>query len=124
MKANKQQQSGKQASAEPPKSTTGEGDGQNKKNRLALFDHLPRRQLPTYFETIEGERIIHPATLKLAGLFYNGSIHDDDDRVSALIVVFCKIIQDYKTPPKKSLREDLDKYIAKQVDLLTNDNIF
>jgi hypothetical protein len=51
-------------------------------------------------------------------MFNKGQIQSDDDRVDALIRAFVKIIQDYKTPPKKVLREDLDKYISKQVSPL------
>lgn len=83
--------------------------------RLALFDHLPRKQTPKDPDSIEEDRYLHPATVHL-GLMYNkGQIQSDDDRVQALIIAFLTIIKDYKTPPKKILREDLDRYISKQV---------
>jgi translation initiation factor eIF-2B subunit delta len=66
-------------------------------------------------DNVEGDRILHPATIKLGSLYSKGTIQADDDRVTALVAAFCNIIQDYKTPPKKVLREDLDKYISKQV---------
>lgn len=85
-------------------------------NRLALFDHLPRRQVQNKnVDSVEGDKVLHPATIKLGALYCKGTIQADDDRVTALIAAFCNIIQDYKTPPKKVLREDLDKYISKQV---------
>ncbi len=88
--------------------------------RLALFDHLPRKQTSKDPDLIEEDRIIHPATVHL-GLMYNkGIIQADDDRAHALIAVFCHIIEDYKTPPKKILREDLDKCISKQVSAAIN----
>ena len=88
---------------------------EDKKNLgLSLFDHLPRKVAKTS-DSIDSDRIIHPGTVKLASLFEDGSICDDDDRIISAIVLFSKIISDYKTPPKKSLREDLDKYFTKQV---------
>lgn len=89
--------------------------GEEKKNLgLSLFDHLPRK-VAKNVDSIDPDRIIHPGTVKLASLFEDGSIVDDDDRIISSIVLFSKIISDYKTPPKKSLREDLDKYFTKQV---------
>ena len=84
-------------------------------NRLTLFDHLPRRQLINKnSDNVEGERFLHPSTIKLGSLYSRGTIQSDDDRVTALVASFCNVIQDYKTPPKKVLREDLDKHISKQ----------
>lgn len=85
--------------------------------RLALFDHLPRKQVPKDPDSIEEDRNLHLATIHLGLMFNKGQIQSDDDRVDALIRAFVQIIKDYKTPPKKVLREDLDKYIAKQVNL-------
>ena len=101
--------SGKNVSTADP-SPTSKLDG-----RLALFDHLPKKQLQRNPDLAEGDRIIHPATIKLGSLYSKGIIQSDDDRVTSLVAAFCNIIQDYKTPPKKALREDLDKYVSKQV---------
>lgn len=81
-----------------------------------MFDHLPKKQLQRNADLAEGDRIIHPATIKLGSLYSKGIIQSDDDRVTSLVAAFCNIIQDYKTPPKKVLREDLDKYVSKQVN--------
>lgn len=86
-----------------------------KPERLNLFDHLPKKQPLKNSDLVEGDRILHPATLKLGALYSKGLVQTDDDRVTSLVAVFCNLIQDYKTPPKKALREDLDKYISKQV---------
>ena len=59
--------------------------------------------------------LIHPAIIKLALYYRRGVIKDDDDRVIAVIVAFKSVIQDYTTPPKKTLCWDLDKYISSQV---------
>lgn len=86
--------------------------------RLALFDHLPRKPTPKDPDSIESERFLHASTVQL-GLMYNrGVVQSDDDRVQALIAAFKCMIADYKTPPKKILREDLDRYIGKQVTFL------
>lgn len=83
--------------------------------RLALFDHLPRKQTPKDPDSVEEDRSLHPTTIHLGLMYIKGYIQSDDDRVQALIAAFITIIKDYKTPPKKILREDLDKYISKQV---------
>lgn len=84
-------------------------------NHLALFDHLPRQTVPSYRESMNNEKVIHPATTKIAGLYFNGSIQEDDERVIALVVLLRRVIEDYQAPPKRSLREDLDKHVSKQV---------
>lgn len=86
-----------------------------KPERLSLFDHLPKKLPHKNSDLVESDRILHPATIKLGSLYSKGMIQADDDRVTSLVAVFCNLIQDYKTPPKKVLREDLDKYISKQV---------
>jgi hypothetical protein len=91
-----------------------------KPERLTLFDHLPNKQPLRNPDLVEGDRILHPATLKLGALYSQGIIQTDDDRVTSMVAVFCNIIKDYKTPPKKVLREDLDKHISKQVDLFAH----
>ena len=90
--------------------------------RLALFDHLPRgkNSLATFDNLEMKERILHPATVKLGSLFSKGVILSDDDRVSALFSLFCELIHDYKTPPKKILREDLDRFVSKQIQFLVD----
>lgn len=89
---------------------------QKMEHRLSLFDHLPRRQLNVKnSDSVESDRNLHPATIKLGALYSKGTIQSDDDRVTALVAVFCNIISDYKTPPKKALREDLDKHVRAQV---------
>eukprot|EP01031_Cornospumella_fuschlensis_P048554 gene48554-59461_t len=33
--------------------------------RLALFDHLPRKLMPKDLDSVEKDRILHPATIQL-----------------------------------------------------------
>lgn len=91
-----------------------------RESRLALFDHLPKKQIPKNPHMIDADPIIHPVTVKLGCLYSKGMILTDDDRVTTLIVAFSTIIKDYTTPPKKILREDLDKFICKQVQYLVD----
>lgn len=86
-------------------------------NMQSLFDHLVRKEAPKP-NTLDSIGYIHPATLKLGDYFSNGIIHEDDDRVVALICAFRDIIRDYSTPAKKSISMDLDKYISAQVQHL------
>ena len=99
----------------PVKQTGGSVDGNSKSVfRLALFDHLPRKSLHRNITSVENDAILHPAIVKLGLLYSRGLIFADDDRVSSLVAAFCNLIRDYKTPPKKALREDLDRNISKQ----------
>jgi translation initiation factor eIF-2B subunit delta len=84
-----------------------------------MFDHLPRKKYLD-MESIESDRTIHPAILKLGGLYRSGAVQDDDDRVCALFAAFCDVIKDYKTPPKRTLSWDLDKHIRLQVQHLVD----
>jgi translation initiation factor eIF-2B subunit delta len=101
----------------PVKQTGGSNLDLNSKSvfRLALFDHLPRKSLSKNITSVENDAILHPAIVKLGLLYSRGLIFADDDRVSSLVAAFCNVIQDYKTPQKKAMREDLDKNISKQV---------
>ncbi len=91
--------------------------GAKKQHQLALFDHLPRKAVKNT-HSVEADPILHPAIVKLGGLFSRGTIFSDDDRVTSLIAAFQCVVKDYKTPPKKVLREDLDLYIRKQVSYI------
>lgn len=84
-------------------------------SRLALFDHLPRKISILNQDSIEGDKLLHPSTIKIGIMFRQGLIREDDDRVAALLATFCNIIDDYKTPPNTSLSRDLDKHIRNQV---------
>ena len=80
--------------------------------RLAMFDHLTRVPAPLTFEQSSQ---LHPSTIKLGILFRKGQLYDDDERVSALLLCLMNVIEDYSTPPNKSLSWDLDKHIKHQV---------
>jgi translation initiation factor eIF-2B subunit delta len=83
--------------------------------RLALFDHLSKPRAIPKSTTIEAPASIHPAIIKLGELFLAETIYDDDDRAQALLIAFCNVVEDYKTPPHTSLSWDLDKHIKLQV---------
>jgi translation initiation factor eIF-2B subunit delta len=98
-------------------------NGSNKKSsarsnasssRLALFDHLPVQKPPPPACDVDGDRLLHPSILKLGSMYRSGLIQEDDDRVSALLCALCGVIQDYKTPPNKSLSRELDKFVQLQ----------
>ena len=87
---------------------------------MALFDHLPRKQAPADPHSVEGEANLHPATVKLGLLYRKGAVYADDDRVVALLAAFMKVIEDYRTPPNKTLSWDLDKHVRTQVQHLVH----
>lgn len=99
--------------------TPKQGNGAQPKgaSRLAVFDHLPRKK-PLDMDTIESDRLLHPAVVRLGVLYSSGAIYDDDDRVCALYSAFYNVVEDYKTPPNKNLSWDLDKHIRLQVKCL------
>jgi hypothetical protein len=88
----------------------------NQVYRLALFDHLPRKQISKDPDCIEEDKILHPGIIQLALLYNRGEIQNDDDRSQSLLGTLIRVISDYKPPPMVNLREDLDKYISKQVN--------
>ena len=91
-----------------------------KTSPLALFDHLPRKQVIQNSDLLDSDRSLHPATIKIGLLYRQGLIREDDDRTAALLAAFCNIIEDYKTPPNKNLSWDLDKHIRIQVQHLVS----
>jgi translation initiation factor eIF-2B subunit delta len=88
-------------------------------SRLAVFDHLPRKK-QLDMDSVESDRLLHPAMVRLGVLFRSGAVYDDDDRVCALYAAFCNVVEDYKTPPNKNLSWDLDKHIRLQVQHLVD----
>lgn len=93
----------------------GDSNVQSQKLRLALFDHLPRKQTSKSPDSVEVDRVLHSSIVQFGTLLSRGLIVSDDDRAHALIMTFCSVIGDYSTPPNKMLREDLDRYVGKQV---------
>mmetsp|Transcript_6920 Transcript_6920/g.7163 ORF Transcript_6920/g.7163 Transcript_6920/m.7163 type:complete len:435 (+) Transcript_6920:175-1479(+) len=103
--------------------TGGSQAPQKHRRHIALFDHLQKKhasQPSNSCDSIECDKSLHPATIKLGLLFRLGHIREDDDRVAALLAGFMVIIKDYRTPPNKSLSWDLDKHIRAQVQHLVD----
>lgn len=88
--------------------------------RLTFFDHLPKMKKMDLTSEVDGDKSLHPSILQLGSMYRVGLIQEDDDRVASLLVAFCNVIRDYKTPPNKSLNWDLDKYIRNQVQHLVD----
>jgi len=89
-------------------------------SRLALFDHLPMQKALDSVNNIDSDRTLHLAVVKLGSMYRAGVLREDDDRAAALVTAFCAVIQDYSTPPNKSLSWDLDKYVRLQVQHLVD----
>ena len=90
------------------------------KGKLTFFDHLPVTKNIDFVSSVDGDKSLHPSILQLGSMYRFGLIREDDDRVTALLTAFCHVINDYKTPPNKSLSWDLDKYIRVQVQFLVD----
>jgi translation initiation factor eIF-2B subunit delta len=46
-------------------------------------------------------------------------VREDDDRVAALLSLYCNVVADYKTPPNELLSRHLDKHLKTQMAHLT-----
>lgn len=119
-----------QKSAKGAKAESGSGGGVGSERqpksgvdtgkRLTFFDHLPKMKKMDFTSEVDGDKSLHPSILQLGNMYRAGLIREDDDRVATLLVAFCNVIRDYKTPPNKSLNWDLDKYIRNQVQYLVD----
>jgi hypothetical protein len=97
--------------------TSGTINYSNQSNRVAFFDHLPQKFSNNISDSIASDGTIHPAIIKLGGLYKSGIIYDDDDRACSLLVTFCNVIEDYTAPPNKNISWDLDRHIKAQVHI-------
>ena len=117
------QQQGQGQQSQQHKGGSGGGGGgahthhhnQQQRPQLSLFDHLTKRVPPQNTHSVEGDSSLHPATIRLGLLYRSGAVREDDDRVAALVSLFCNVIADYKTPTNNTLSRDLDKHVRTQM---------
>ncbi|KAK9080358.1 hypothetical protein SSX86_000116 [Deinandra increscens subsp. villosa] len=92
------------------------------RNRVELFRHLPQYErgnqlsdLGSSFFQIDD---VHPAVYKVGLQFLAGDIMWSNARCIAMLQAFQKVIEDYSTPPEKTLAIDLSAKITTSVSFL------
>lgn len=92
------------------------------RNRVELFRHLPQYERTNQLSDLESKFFqldnVHPAVYKVGLQFLSGDIMWSNARCIAMLQSFQKIIQDYKTPPEKTLTRDLTAKINTSVSFL------
>ncbi|XP_076917339.1 translation initiation factor eIF2B subunit delta-like [Bidens hawaiensis] len=92
------------------------------RNRVELFRHLPQYErgnqlsdLGSSFFQIDD---VHPSVYKIGLQFLTGDIMWSNARCIAMLQAFQKVIEDYITPPEKTLARDLTAKINTSVSFL------
>ncbi|KAI3825612.1 hypothetical protein L1987_07111 [Smallanthus sonchifolius] len=92
------------------------------RNRVELFRHLPQyergNQLSDLESTFFQHDDVHPAVYKVGLQFLTGDIMWSNTRCIAMLQAFQKVIEDYSTPPERTLARDLTAKINSSVSFL------
>ncbi|KAF5839399.1 hypothetical protein DUNSADRAFT_968 [Dunaliella salina] len=89
-------------------------------NSTELFAHLPPYQKVSVSSLLSHKDAVHmhPAVLQLGLRYADGTIKGATARCLAMLHTFCQVIQEYVTPPGKSLSRDLTHELNTIIDLL------
>ncbi|XP_042519951.1 translation initiation factor eIF-2B subunit delta-like isoform X1 [Macadamia integrifolia] len=89
------------------------------RNKVDLFRHLPQYEHGTQLPDLESKFFLldpmHPAIYKVGLQYLAGDISGGNSRCIAMLQAFKETIQDYSTPPEKSLNRDLTAKIGSYV---------
>ncbi|KAI3688842.1 hypothetical protein L2E82_46716 [Cichorium intybus] len=92
------------------------------RNRVELFRHLPQYERGNQLSDLESKFFqldhVHPAVYKVGLQFLSGDIMWSNARCTAMLQAFQKVIEDYSTPPEKTLTRDLTAKINSSVSFL------
>ncbi|KAL3629534.1 hypothetical protein CASFOL_026756 [Castilleja foliolosa] len=92
------------------------------RNRVELFRHLPQYEHGTQFPELESKFFqldpVHPSVYKVGLRYLAGDISGGNARCIAMLQSFQEAIQDYSTPPEKSMIRDLTAKISGYVSFL------
>ncbi|CAL1354679.1 unnamed protein product [Linum trigynum] len=93
------------------------------RNRVELFRHLPQYEHGTQLADLESKFLqldpMHPAIYKVGLQYLAGDISGGNARCIAMLQAFQQVIQDYSTPPEKTLQRDLTAKISSYVSFFT-----
>ncbi|KAB1212687.1 Translation initiation factor eIF-2B subunit delta [Morella rubra] len=89
------------------------------RNRVELFRHLPQYEHGTQLPDLESKFFqldpVHPAVYKVGLQYLARDISGGNARCIAMLQAFKEAIEDYSTPPKKTLVRDLTAKISSYV---------
>lgn len=92
------------------------------RNRVELFRHLPQYERGNQLPDLESKFFqldqVHPAVFEVGLQFLAGDIMWSNTRCIAMLQAFQKVIEDYSTPPEKTLARDLTAKINSFVSFL------
>ncbi|KAL4566429.1 hypothetical protein LXL04_030544 [Taraxacum kok-saghyz] len=92
------------------------------RNRVELFRHLPQYERENQLSDLESKFFqldnVHPAVFKVGLQFLSGDIMWSNARCISMLQSFQKIIEEYTTPPEKTLTRDLTTKINASVSFL------
>lgn len=92
------------------------------RNRVELFRHLPQYEHGTQLPDLEAKffqlDVVHSAVYKVGLQCLAGDISGGNDRCITMLHAFREAIEDYSTPPEKTLARDLTARINTYVSFL------
>ncbi|KAJ4781543.1 Translation initiation factor eIF-2B subunit delta [Rhynchospora pubera] len=92
------------------------------RNRVELFRHLPQYEHGTQLPDLELKffqlDLIHPSVYQVGLQFLSDKISGGNARCIAMLLAFKEVIQDYTTPPEKTLTRDLGAKVGSCVSFL------
>ncbi|KAJ3674531.1 hypothetical protein LUZ60_005147 [Juncus effusus] len=92
------------------------------RNRVELFRHLPQYVHGTQLPDLEAKFFhlepMHPSVYQVGLQFLSNSILGGNARCIAMLLAFRQMIQDYETPPQKTLIRDLSAKLGACVSFL------
>ncbi|XP_002521202.2 translation initiation factor eIF-2B subunit delta isoform X2 [Ricinus communis] len=92
------------------------------RNRVELFRHLPQYEHGTQLPDLESKFFqldpMHPAVYKVGLQYLSGDVCGGNARCIAMLQAFQEVINDYSTPPEKTLVRDLTAKIGSYVSFL------
>ncbi|KAH9622458.1 hypothetical protein KSS87_005892, partial [Heliosperma pusillum] len=92
------------------------------KNRVELFRHLPQYEYENQLSDLESKYFehvqVHPAVFKVGLQHLAGNITGSNARCIAMLYSFKEAIEDYHTPPQKTLSRDLTARISNYISYL------
>ncbi|KAI8528719.1 hypothetical protein RHMOL_Rhmol12G0169200 [Rhododendron molle] len=92
------------------------------RNRVELFRHLPQYEHGTQLPDLEAKffqlDVVHSAVYKVGLQCLAGDISGGNDRCITMLHAFREAIEDYSTPPEKTLARDLTARINSYVSFL------
>uniref|UniRef100_A0A7C9DAV3 Translation initiation factor eIF2B subunit delta n=2 Tax=Opuntia streptacantha TaxID=393608 RepID=A0A7C9DAV3_OPUST len=92
------------------------------RNRVELFQHLPQYEFGNQLQDLESKFFkldpVHPAVYKVGVQYLAGNVTGSNARCIAMLHAFKEAIEDYHTPPDKTLIRDLTARLSSYISFL------